>query len=149
MLVGKGGDYVTAKASAEETAGSYTVYEVLSSPGFGPPLHRHAWQECFYVLEGEFDFSFVEGGELRTVRATPGTCFTIPAGAPHGFRNALAEGSRMLVIDQPVGVERMFDVHGVEVEAPGAEPAQEPLDPSRLAEILPRYGIELVEPPGG
>jgi quercetin dioxygenase-like cupin family protein len=145
LLIGRDGDYVTGKAVSEETGGQYTVYEVLSTPGFGPPLHTHSWQEFFYVLEGEYTFSCVIDGELRELVAGPRTSFTIPAGAPHGFRNSADGYSRMLVIDQPMGIEPFFRAVGVPAERPGAMPAEEGFDPRRMGEVLPQFGVELVE----
>lgn len=143
LLVGRDGDYVTARAASSETGGAYTAFEVVSTPGFGPPLHSHPWHEFFYVLEGRYEFSYLREGRLTRVEAGPGTSFTIPAGAAHGFRNALDEPSRMLVFDQPVGIERLFLDHGVPASGPGARPEREPLDPARFGELLPRYGVRI------
>lgn len=149
LLIGRDGDYVTGRATSEETGGRYTVYEVLSTPGFGPPLHTHSWQEFFYVLEGEYTFSLVVDGEVREIAAGPRTSFTIPAGAPHGFRNSSDGYSRMLVIDQPVGIEPFFEEVGVRVEAPGAKSEQEGFDPRQMGEVLPRFGVEVLAAPVG
>lgn len=147
LLIGRGGDYVTAKAAGEETGGLFTAYEVLSSPGFGPPLHTHSWQEFFYVLEGEFTFTSVTDGELREVVAGPGSSFLIPARVPHAFRNSSSGYSRLLIVDQPVGIEPFFRDVGVTVAKPGAEPDEEGFDPSLMAEVLPRFGVEIVAGP--
>ena len=56
LLVG-GGDYVTYKTRSDETAGAYFCFEVSTTPGFGPPLHTHAYRELFYVLDGEYEFT--------------------------------------------------------------------------------------------
>ena len=53
LLVG-GGDYVTSKVRSAETDGAYFCFEVSTTPGFGPPLHTHAYRELFYVLEGTY-----------------------------------------------------------------------------------------------
>ena len=52
LLVG-GCDFVTYKVMSGETDGAYFCFEVSTTPGFGPPLHEHAYRELFYVLEGE------------------------------------------------------------------------------------------------
>jgi quercetin dioxygenase-like cupin family protein len=144
LLIGRDGDYVTAKAPSEETDGRYTVYEVLSTPGFGPPLHTHSWQEFFYVLEGEYTFTCVLDGEVREIVAGPRTSFTIPAHAPHGFRNSSDGYSRMLVLDAPVGIEPFFREIGVAVDKPGAASDEEAFDPRQMGEVLPRFGVEIV-----
>jgi quercetin dioxygenase-like cupin family protein len=147
LLIGHDGDYVTGKATSDETGGRYTVYEVLSTPGFGPPLHTHSWQEFFYVLEGEFTFSCVVDGEVREIAAGPRTSFTIPPHAPHGFRNSSDGYSRMLVIDEPVGIEPFFRDVGVAVDRPGASSEQEAFDPRQMGEVLPRFGVHIVGAP--
>jgi quercetin dioxygenase-like cupin family protein len=144
LLIGRDGDYVTGKATSEDTGKQYTVYEVLSTPGFGPPLHTHDWQEFFYVLEGEYTFSCVVDGEVREIVAGPRTSFTIPSYAPHGFRNSSDGYSRMLVFDQPLGIEPFFHEVGVTVDRPGAASEQEGFDPTQMGEVLPRFGVEIV-----
>jgi quercetin dioxygenase-like cupin family protein len=49
-------DLITIKISAKDTANLYSVIEEIVPPGGGPPPHRHAEVEIFYVLEGTFDF---------------------------------------------------------------------------------------------
>ena len=56
VLVG-GADYVTYKVRSAETDGTFFCFEASSSPGFGPPLHSHAYRELFYVLEGQYEFT--------------------------------------------------------------------------------------------
>lgn len=59
--------------------------------GHGPPLHRHDWDECFFVLEGSVVFML----EDRTLDCVPGTLVHVPAGNVHGFRYG-AGGGRIL-----------------------------------------------------
>jgi uncharacterized cupin superfamily protein len=54
---------MTAKATREDTNGSFTLLEADEPAGFGPPLHVHRDStEAFYVVEGEY-ILFIEGGE--------------------------------------------------------------------------------------
>ena len=55
VLVG-GADYITYKVRSAETDGAYFCFEASSSPGFGPPLHSHEFDETFYILDGELTF---------------------------------------------------------------------------------------------
>src|SRR5205823_11763754 len=87
LLVG-GGDYVTYKATSAETDGAYFCFEVSTTPGFGPPLHRHAYRELFYVIEGSYEFTLQHGDEIETIVGTAGTSLAIPPNVPHTFRNA-------------------------------------------------------------
>lgn len=43
------GETVTAKATAEETAGAMTAVEVVTPPDGGPPPHTHHYAELLYV----------------------------------------------------------------------------------------------------
>jgi quercetin dioxygenase-like cupin family protein len=53
---------------SEESDGVVSVIELSSPPGFkGPPLHHHAFDEAFYVLEGELTFQLRD--EVFTRRA--------------------------------------------------------------------------------
>ena len=87
LLVG-GGDYVTYKTRSDETGGAYFCFEVSTTPGFGPPLHTHAYRELFYVLDGEYEFTLQRGDELETIVATAGTSISVPPNVPHTFKNA-------------------------------------------------------------
>src|SRR5262249_42867755 len=52
-------DLHTFKAVSETTNGAYTLTEVTARPGFVPPPHiHHREDEAFYVLEGQFEFSY-------------------------------------------------------------------------------------------
>jgi hypothetical protein len=72
LLVG-GGDLVTYKARSAETGGAYFCFEVSTTPGFGPPLHTHAYRELFYVLEGEYEFTFEQDDRLERISGRAGT----------------------------------------------------------------------------
>jgi quercetin dioxygenase-like cupin family protein len=52
-----------------------------NTPGTGPELHRHPYEETFIVQEG--DVLFTVGGQ--TIEATAGDIVVVPAGAPHKF----------------------------------------------------------------
>lgn len=72
------------KLEALDTLGKFSLYQADFKPGAGPRLHVHEHQdECFIILEGEFDF-FVDG---KRFRAKPGATVFIPMNTPHYFRN--------------------------------------------------------------
>ena len=53
---------------SEQSAGVVSVIESGSLPDFGgPPLHRHDFDETFYVMEGELTFRL--GDELFSAKA--------------------------------------------------------------------------------
>jgi uncharacterized cupin superfamily protein len=66
---------------SEESDGVVAAIEVASPPGFrGPPLHRHAFDEAFYVLEGELT-------------------------VPHTYANHSDGPARALIVCTPAGFE--------------------------------------------
>jgi quercetin dioxygenase-like cupin family protein len=102
---------LTVRATAEETGGTFEVYE-LAAPagrvrevvgGGGPPPHVHReHEEAFYILEGEF--TFILGDD--TALAPKGTLVVVPRGTRHGFSGK--EGSRALVVAIPGGLAGFF-----------------------------------------
>ena len=64
----------TVLLRSEDTGGEVAIVEVLVPPRWsGPPLHRHDFDEAFYVLDGELTFQL--GDERSTAtRPTSGTC---------------------------------------------------------------------------
>jgi mannose-6-phosphate isomerase-like protein (cupin superfamily) len=69
------GGGVTLKLGADDTAGAASIYESLRLAGDlgGPPMHRHAFDEAFYVLEGDYVFN-VEGRTIARLWARSRTC---------------------------------------------------------------------------
>jgi mannose-6-phosphate isomerase-like protein (cupin superfamily) len=91
---------------AEQTGGAVSAIEVAVAAGWaGPPLHHHAFDETFYVLEGRLTFQV--GDEL--VEAGPGTLVFAPGGATHTLANLADGAARYLVLCSPAGFERYFD----------------------------------------
>lgn len=52
-----------------------------TSPGQGPDLHTHPYDEVFVVREGELTFTVGDA----TIEATGGQIIIAPAGTPHKF----------------------------------------------------------------
>ena len=147
LLVG-GGDRVTYKARSAETSGSYFCFEVSTTPGFGPPLHSHAYRELFYVLEGEYEFTVEIDGGLETVTGVAGTAIAVPPNVPHTFRNGTAAPARLLFVHQPAALEEFFEEFGVPLADDGELPGDlEPPDPAAMAAALERNGVHLVGAP--
>lgn len=143
LLVG-GGDNVTYKVRSAETDGSYFCFEVSTTPGFGPPLHTHSYRELFYVLEGEYEFTFEQDGESRTISGAAGTAVAVPSDVPHTFKNGGAAPARLLFVHQPAALEEFFEEFGVPVDA---ERDPEPPDFAAMAAALERNGVHVVGAP--
>src|SRR3954466_2114824 len=71
----------------------------------GPPLHHHAFDEAFYVLEGELTFQL--GDELAT--AGPGSLTFAASGSHPTLANRGTAPARYLLVCTPGGFERRFD----------------------------------------
>jgi mannose-6-phosphate isomerase-like protein (cupin superfamily) len=61
-----------------------SVILVDAAPGQGPRLHKHAYPELFFVVDGEAGFT--DGKEQRVVRS--GEIVIVSADQPHAFVNA-------------------------------------------------------------
>jgi quercetin dioxygenase-like cupin family protein len=147
LLVG-GGDYVTYKVRSAETGGAYFCFEASTMPGFGPPLHRHAYRELFYVLEGSYEFTLERDGRLETLVAAAGSSIAVPPDVPHTFRNASEEPARLLFVHQPAALEEFFEEFGVPVgHARDGADDLEPPDPAAMGAALERNGVHVVAAP--
>jgi quercetin dioxygenase-like cupin family protein len=99
----------TVLLRSEQTAGEVAVIEIAVPAGWpGPPLHHHAFDEAFLVLEGELTFEVA--GERRT--AGPGALAFAPGGVHHALANHGDAPARYLLICTPGGFERYFDGSG-------------------------------------
>jgi quercetin dioxygenase-like cupin family protein len=82
----------------------------------GPPLHRHDFDETFYVLAGELTFELA--GER--IVATAGEVVFAPRNVDHTLANPSDDEARYLLVCTPAGFERYFarmeaEQEGVEV----------------------------------
>jgi quercetin dioxygenase-like cupin family protein len=135
------GELVTRKVASEQTGGAYSIFEVVSQPQGGPPPHiQHREDECFYVLEGEYEF-LVEG---RTLRMPAGSLLYVPKGTLHAYRNVGEGTGRMLVNQTPGGLhERFFEDLGKPAEDTSTPGPEEPPNAQRIGAIATKYGIEI------
>ena len=134
------GDFYAIKTTSDQTGGAYSITEIESFPGNGPPPHiHHKEDECFYIVEGAFTVILGD----RVFDVADGDFVRIPKGTPHTYKNVGAVPGKMLVILSPGGFERMW----AELGQPGSlnqQPRQE--DPSTLNRLLamaPGYGLEI------
>ena len=109
---------------SEESGGVVSIVELSSGPGFaGPPLHKHEFDEAFYVLEGELTFQL--GGEVFTRRA--GELAFAPRNVAHTYANHSDGLARALLVCTPAGFERYFDQLAARIT--GTEPPPEAFKP--------------------
>ena len=116
---------------SEETAGAVSIVELSSNAGWpGPPLHRHDFDEAFYVTEGELTFQL---GEEVFTRGPGGLAFA-PRNVAHTYANHSDAPARALLVCTPAGFERYFA--RLEAEAAGVEPPEWALQPTPPVEHL-------------
>jgi quercetin dioxygenase-like cupin family protein len=147
VVVG-GADFITYKVRSAETDGAFFCFEASSSPGFGPPLHRHAYRELFYVLEGEYEFTVEQDGDLKAIVGKAGTAMAVDGDVAHTFRNVGESQGRLLFVHIPAALEDFFEEYGVPVSRPGELPeGLEPPDFGAMAAALERNGVTIVASP--
>jgi quercetin dioxygenase-like cupin family protein len=89
----------------EQSNGELAIVEHITPAGApGPPLHSHAFDEAFYILDGEL--TFLVGDRLTTAHA--GALVLAPRGAPHTLANQTDAPARSLIVLTPAGFEREF-----------------------------------------
>ena len=76
------GEHITVLACGRRT-GSYEIFIQEGPEGSGPIPHTHPWDESFFVIRGEVEFSL---GDDEASVASVGTLVHVPAGAKHWFR---------------------------------------------------------------
>ncbi|MDQ2935005.1 MAG: cupin domain-containing protein [Chloroflexota bacterium] len=132
------------KATGAQTAGRFTVMELLAPKGFASPLHIHRDEdEFFVVLSGDVR---VRHGEA-VIEAGAGSLVYGPRGVAHAFHVDSAE-ARILLFFGPAGVEGFFREGGKPARSRGLPPAGEQfLDRQALTEIASHYNQEFVGPP--
>lgn len=139
------GEMVTCKVTSDQTSGAYSLFEITTQLGGGPPPHVQHWEdESFYVLEGEYEF--LDGG--RTIRVGVGSLIYVPRGNLHAHKNVGEKPGRMLVSQTSGGShERFFEevAEPVDGEAESLVSEDQP-DVAGIVGIAAKYGIEIPVP---
>jgi len=97
---------------------------VVSAQSAGPPLHKHDFDEAFYMLDGELIFQV---GDERFTRCAGELAFA-PRNVPHALANHRDADARYLLVCTPAGLERHFALATAATE--GVEPPDWALQPS-------------------
>ena len=133
------GMLATVRAAAADTAGQYSLVEILAPPNLATPLHvHHVEDEGFYVLEGSVTITVGDAD----VELTPGQHAYGPHGIPHRFVVG-PDGARMLWVLTPGGFENLVEEASVPAESATVPPAGV-VPPDDAAAIVLRHGNELL-----
>lgn len=137
------GELVTCKVTSDQTGGAYSLFEVTTQPGEGPPPHvHHREDEAFYVLEGEYEFFSGEG----IIRVGKGSLLCVPRGTLHAHKNVGEAVGRLLSTQTPGGLyERFFEVVGEALDGHdgGQSAFEDRPDARKIMEVAAEHGIEL------
>jgi quercetin dioxygenase-like cupin family protein len=107
----------------EETGGELSVTEIAVPPNSGPPLHTHAFDEAFYMLEGELIFQVDDA----LVTKGAGELSFATRNVAHTLANHSDGPARYLLVCTPAGFERHWA--RMAADAAGVEPPQWALQP--------------------
>ena len=73
------GEQLCIRVHGTQVNGRYAIMENIAAPGTATPMHFHAEDEIFHILEGTMTFS-IDGDVFN---ASVGSIVVIPAGAHH------------------------------------------------------------------
>jgi quercetin dioxygenase-like cupin family protein len=122
---------VTVLAPSSATQ-AYEITRQQGDKGVGPPPHSHEWDESFYVVAGDVEFTCAG----RTVICRPGTLVHVPAGTVHSFRY-LVDGCDVIEFTGQGGTAtQMFTA--VDREIPPGPP-----EVPKLLEVLKQNGVTI------
>jgi quercetin dioxygenase-like cupin family protein len=120
---------LTVLASNKATQ-AYEITRQQGEKGMGPPPHSHDWDESFYIVSGEVEFTCAG----KTTVCPAGTLVHVPAGTVHSFRY-LADGCDVLEFTGQGGMAtKMFTA--VSRESSGGSP-----EIPKLVEVLAQNGV--------
>lgn len=132
------GQTVIGKVMTDDTNGAYSVFEQLSPPQSGPPVHIHRSEdEMIYILEGDLEIQW--GDQIRM--GTKGDLAFIPRNIPHTFKNIGTVPSKVLVMIMPGGFEGFF-------EELNHLPTDEPPEVEKILRVAEKYNAEIIRTGG-
>ena len=126
----------TVTIPASRTDGAFSVFEEITPPRLGPPLHiHHAEDEFFRVLAGRYRFRVANDD----VDAGPGDTLVVPRGTPHTFLNVGDGPGHLFMGFTPGGGEAFFT-------RVAAEGLTVPADMGRIAALGAEHNLEFLGP---
>jgi quercetin dioxygenase-like cupin family protein len=136
------GDSYRILISGNQTNTEFATIDMLIPPDGGPGPHAHAdFQESFYVIEGEIEFS----SEVSRYTADKGSFVVIPKGGiVHSFKNKTNKTAHLLCTVVPSGLEEFFLEIGKPVdEGEFLPPVLDKDSIDKMKIIAKKYGQEI------
>jgi quercetin dioxygenase-like cupin family protein len=131
-LQSRPGERFSIRVPASATNGSYSVTEILSSPGDSTPAHLHENEdEHILVVEGTARVLYGD----QTFDATAGTMVSLARGIPHAWGNPTDTPIRLMITARPGGVEEVLRL----IATSG--------DQLDLLALSNKYAVRLIGPP--
>jgi quercetin dioxygenase-like cupin family protein len=126
------GERFSIRIPASETMVSYSVTEILSSPGDSTPVHVHENEdEHILVVKGTARVLYGE----KTFDATEGMMVSLARGIPDAWGNPTDTPIRLVITATPGGVEEVLRL----IATSG--------DQLDLEAVADKYGVRLIGPP--
>lgn len=120
-------------ADTQDTDGAWSLMEEDVPLGLGPPLHRHDWDEAYYVIEGALDIEM----DGKLVRVERGDFAYLPRNTVHAFKGGSESAARVLIFASPAHSSAFFKDVNREVRSV-------PEDLAKVPAIGQRHGIEFI-----
>lgn len=139
------GDIDRIVMTGEQMGDAFAAIDMLIPPGDPGPHAHAAFQESFYVMDGEV----VVKTKGHSYTARKRDFARIPLGGiAHDFKNETDKAAHLLCILVPAGLEKFFEEIGKPV-AFGSflpPPAMTPEDQKKLSAIAEKYGQQVFPP---
>ena len=97
------GTHVKILVNGNESNGQEFTFQ-RGEEGMGPPPHYHDWDESFYVLKGNIEFTSGDDTHI----CEPGTLVYIPGGTVHGFKFCAGGGEMMEITGKGSNSVQLF-----------------------------------------
>jgi quercetin dioxygenase-like cupin family protein len=131
-LQSRPGEHFSIRIPASATNGSYSVTEILSSPGDSTPVHLHENEdEHILVVEGTLRVLYGD----KTFDAMSGTTVNLARGIPHAWGNATDTPIRLTITATPGGVEEVLRLIATSD------------DQADLPALADKYAVRIIGPP--
>jgi quercetin dioxygenase-like cupin family protein len=138
-------DLITFKVGSADSNNQLFFIEIEVLPQAGPPIHAHPCHEVFYVLEGQVEFTGVDGDERYRVVAGPGSTISIPNMVFHAYKNVGATKAKMVCTTSPAGLEKFFEDLGLPVTDPAVPPTPEQLPaPEAIGALFEKHHMRFL-----
>lgn len=143
------GEGLRVLLSSSVTQPPFSLMEVSSPPGSGPPaLHTHPPMEAFYILEGTYEFTTQRPDGPVSILVNPGDVVYVPGGIPHNYKNVGESTARMLAIFTDPMPEQFFREAAAATTDESGKLVMPP-DMAKLGAIMAKHQLAFVGGPPG